>query len=82
MRSIPNELPLSRYAYEAQEFELRSGALGASIKVGEFTTLKDRMALRIDQSEDDGRRLLGIFARVADSRGQVLSISGGYATAG
>jgi lipopolysaccharide export system permease protein len=67
--------PLSRYAYEQQEFELRSGALGASIKVGEFTTLKDRMALRIDASEDDGQRLLGIFARVADSRGQVLSIS-------
>jgi lipopolysaccharide export system permease protein len=67
--------PLSRYAYEAQEFELRSGALGASIKVGEFTTLKDRMALRIDVSEDDGRRLLGIFARVANSKGQVLSIS-------
>ena len=67
--------PLSRYAYEAQEFELRSGALGASIKVGEFTTLKDRMALRIDASEDDGRRLMGIFARVADSKGQVLSIS-------
>lgn len=67
--------PLSRYAYEAQEFELRSGALGASIKVGEFTTLKDRMALRIDASEEEGRRLLGIFARVADSKGQVLSIS-------
>jgi lipopolysaccharide export system permease protein len=67
--------PLSRYAYEAQEFELRSGALGASIKVGEFTTLKDRMALRIESSEDDGRRLMGIFARVANSKGQVLSIS-------
>jgi lipopolysaccharide export system permease protein len=67
--------PLSRYAYEAQEFELRSGALGASIKVGEFTTIKDRMALRIDASEDDGRRLMGIFARVANSKGQVLSIS-------
>jgi lipopolysaccharide export system permease protein len=67
--------PLSRYAYEAQEFELRSGALGASIKVGEFTTLKDRMALRIDASEDEGRRLMGIFARVANSRGEVLSIS-------
>src|SRR5213595_2249062 len=27
--------PLSRYAYEGLRFELRSGALGASIKVGE-----------------------------------------------
>lgn len=67
--------PLSRYYYEQLQFELRSGALGASIKVGEFTTLKDRMALRIEQSEDDGRRLIGIFARAANARGQVLSIS-------
>jgi len=67
--------PLSRYYYEQLQYELRSGALGASIKVGEFTTLKDRMALRIEASEDDGRRLIGIFARVADSKGQVLSIS-------
>lgn len=67
--------PLSRYYYEELRFELRSGALGASIKVGEFTTLKDRMALRIEQSEDEGRRLIGIFARVANTKGQVLSIS-------
>ena len=67
--------PVSRYYYEQMEYELRSGALGASIKVGEFTTLKDRMALRIEESEDDGRRLKGIFARVANSRDQVLSIS-------
>lgn len=67
--------PVSRYYYEQMEYELRSGALGASIKVGEFTTLADRMALRIEESEDEGRRLIGIFARVANSRGQVLSIS-------
>jgi lipopolysaccharide export system permease protein len=67
--------PLSRYAYEAEQFQLRSGALGASIKVGEFTTLKDRMALRIEESRDDGRQLMGIFARVQDKKGQVLSIS-------
>jgi lipopolysaccharide export system permease protein len=67
--------PLARYAYEQQQYELRSGALGASIKVGEFTTLKDRMALRIEKSEDDGRRLMGIFARVSDKTGHVLAIS-------
>lgn len=67
--------PLSRYYYEQMEYELRSGALGASIKVGEFTTLADRMALRIEESQEDGRRLIGIFARVANSEGQVLSIS-------
>ena len=67
--------PKSRFYYEQMEYELRSGALGASIKVGEFTTLKDRMALRIEQSEDEGRQLKGIFARVSNDKGQVLSIS-------
>lgn len=67
--------PISRYYYEQLEYELRSGALGASIKVGEFTTLADRMALRIEASEDEGRRLQGIFARVSNEKGQVLSIS-------
>ncbi len=67
--------PISRYYYEQMEYELRSGALGASIKVGEFTTLADRMALRIEESEDEGRKLVGIFARVSNSKGQVLSIS-------
>lgn len=67
--------PYARYYYEQLQFELRSGALGASIKVGEFTTLKDRMALRIEESRDEGRELIGIFARIANARGQVLSIS-------
>ncbi|GAA0283838.1 hypothetical protein GCM10009127_26580 [Alteraurantiacibacter aestuarii] len=67
--------PLARYAYEEMEFELRSGALGASIKVGEFNTIEDRMALRIEASQDEGRDLMGIFARVANDKGQVLSIS-------
>ena len=67
--------PLARYYYEQLQFELRSGALGAAIKVGEFTTLQDRMALRIEQSRDQGRQLIGIFARVANEKGQVLSIS-------
>lgn len=67
--------PLSRYYYEELNYELKSGALGASIKVGEFTALKDRIALRIDESRDDGRKLIGIFARLSNDKGQVLSIS-------
>ena len=67
--------PLSRYYYEQLEFQLRSGALGASIKMGEFNTLKDRMSLRIEQSRDSGRELMGIFARVVEADGQVLTIS-------
>jgi lipopolysaccharide export system permease protein len=67
--------PLSHYYYEELQYELRSGALGASIKVGEFTALKDKMALRIEESRDNGRMLSGIFARVANDKGQVLAIS-------
>lgn len=67
--------PMTRYWYEQLQFELRSGALGASIKVGEFTTLQDKMALRIEQSREEGRQLIGIFARVASPKGQVLTIS-------
>lgn len=67
--------PMTRYWYEQLQYELRSGALGASIKVGEFTTLQDKMALRIEQSKDEGRQLIGIFARVASPKGQVLTIS-------
>lgn len=67
--------PLSAYYYEELQYELRSGALGAAIKVGEFTTLKDKVALRIEESRDNGRMLTGIFARVANDKGQVLAIS-------
>lgn len=67
--------PNARFAYEEMEFELQSGALGASIKVGEFNTIDRRMALRIEGSRDDGRQLDGIFARLEDDKGQVLSIT-------
>jgi lipopolysaccharide export system permease protein len=67
--------PLARYSYEEMEFELQSGALGASIRVGEFISLEDRVALRIEESRDRGRELIGIFTRVAEPGGQVLSIS-------
>jgi lipopolysaccharide export system permease protein len=67
--------PQARYWYEQMDFELRSGALGASIKVGEFTTLQDRVALRIEQSQDNGRQLSGIWARFASPKGEVVTIS-------
>ncbi len=65
--------PYARYAYEGLQFELRSGALGASIKVGEFTKLGDRMTLRIEESYDDGRSLRGIFVRGDNRDGQRVS---------
>ena len=65
--------PISRYAYEGLQFELRSGALGASIKVGEFTNLGDRMTLRIEESSNEGRTLRGIFVRGEQKDGQSVS---------
>lgn len=61
--------PYSRYRYEGLRFDLRSGALGASIKVGEFNRLGKRLTLRIDSSEDEGTRLGGIFVQVDDRSG-------------
>lgn len=65
--------PLARYAYEGLQFELRSGALGASIKVGEFTKLGKRVTLRIEESRDEGRNLSGIFLRAETADGTSLS---------
>ncbi|MCH7629750.1 MULTISPECIES: LPS export ABC transporter permease LptF [Novosphingobium] len=67
--------PLSRYYYEQLNYELRSGALGASIRVGEFNALQDRTALRVESSRDEGRDLQGIFARISSDKGQTLVIS-------
>ena len=48
--------PYAQYAYQGLRFELSSGALGASIKVGEFTNLGRRMTLRVERSENEGHR--------------------------
>lgn len=61
--------PYARYRYEGLRFELKSGALGASIKVGEFNEFGKRMTLRIERSEDKGTRLLGIFTALDDKAG-------------
>jgi lipopolysaccharide export system permease protein len=66
--------PVSRYAYENLRFELRSGALGASIKVGEFASIGPGMTLRVEESLDQGRDLRGLFVR-AEERGQSLAVT-------
>ena len=60
--------PYAHYKYEGLRFDLRSGALGASIKVGEFNRLGKKLTLRIDKSESHGTRLQGIFVQVDDPR--------------
>jgi len=65
--------PYARYAYEGLRFELRSGALGASIKVGEFTRLGGRLTLRIEESRNEGRNLNGIFVRAESKDGTSIA---------
>jgi len=72
--------PYARYAYEGLRFELRSGALGASIKVGEFNNLGKRMTLRVDRSDDEGRHLHGVFIRAETSDGKTLAATADLGT--
>jgi len=67
--------PVSRYAYENLRYELRSGALGASIKVGEFASLGKGMTLRVEQSLDNGADLRGLFVRAEGEDGQSLAVT-------
>ena len=67
--------PSARYAYERLRFELRSGALGASIKVGEFTKLGKDMTLRIESSSEQGRKLSGIFVMAREKGGRSLAVT-------
>src|SRR3546814_16827570 len=72
--------PYAEYAYEGLEFELRSGALGASIKVGEFNKLGERMTLRVERSESEGRDLHGVFVRAESRDGRTLAVTAAQGT--
>jgi lipopolysaccharide export system permease protein len=65
--------PYARYRYEGLRFDLKSGALGAAIKVGEFNDFGKRLTLRIERSERDGARLIGIFTALDDKSGMRLA---------
>ncbi len=72
--------PVTRYAYENLRFELRSGALGASIKVGEFANLGGGMTLRVEESRSQGADLRGLFVRGAGKDGQVIAATAARGT--
>jgi len=65
--------PWTHYGYERLRFDLRSGALGASMKVGEFNQLGKRMTLRIERSEKKGTQLYGIFIQTDDRSGMSVA---------
>jgi len=67
--------PYARYAYENLRYELRSGALGASIKVGEFSKLGKQMTIRVERSAQGGRDLSGIFVMAQGTAGKRLAVT-------
>jgi lipopolysaccharide export system permease protein len=68
--------PQARFQYERLRYELRTGALGASIKVGEFTSFPNGgPTVRIEQSREEGRELSGIFLQQSDKKGNTLAVT-------
>lgn len=67
--------PWARYGYEQLQFELRTGALGASIKVGEFTKFPNGATVRIEKSQMAGDHLEGIFVNKQLAGGGWLAVS-------
>jgi lipopolysaccharide export system permease protein len=65
--------PYTHYRYEGLRFDLKSGALGASIKVGEFNQLGKHLTVRIDRSEHKGTQLQGIFVQMDDPGGMSVA---------
>ncbi len=65
--------PYTHYRYEGLRFDLKSGALGAAIKVGEFNQLGKHITLRIDSSENKGTQLHGIFVESEDGKGMTIA---------
>jgi lipopolysaccharide export system permease protein len=65
--------PFTHYRYEGLRFDLKSGALGAAIKVGEFNRLGKHLTLRIDRSENKGTQLHGIFVQSEDGKGMSVA---------
>jgi lipopolysaccharide export system permease protein len=72
--------PISRYAYENLQFELRSGALGASIKVGEFASIGKGVTLRVEESQNQGANLSGLFVRAEGKDGQSVAVTAARGT--
>jgi len=65
--------PYTHYRYKGLQFDLKSGALGAAIKVGEFNRLGKHLTLRIDRSENKGTQLHGIFVQNQDASGMTVA---------
>jgi len=67
--------PSSRYLYEELRFELRSGAFGAKVRVGEFNNVGKTLTVRIDESRDNGNALSGMVVYARGNKGQSIAVT-------
>jgi lipopolysaccharide export system permease protein len=67
--------PSARYLYEELRFELRSGAFGAKVRVGEFNNVGKNLTVRIDESRDNGNALSGMFVYAQGNKGQSIAVT-------
>ena len=67
--------PNARYLYEELRFELRSGAFGAKVKVGEFNNVGKNLTMRIEESRNEGRELSGLFVFAESKGGQSIAVT-------
>ena len=67
--------PSARYLYEELRFELRSGAFGAKVRVGEFNNVGKNLTVRIDESRNNGNALSGMFVYAQSNNGQSIAVT-------
>ena len=67
--------PSARYLYEELRFELRSGAFGAKVRVGEFNNVGKNLTVRIDESRNNGNELSGMFVFAKSNSGQTIAVT-------
>jgi lipopolysaccharide export system permease protein len=67
--------PSSRYLYEELRFELRSGAFGAKVRVGEFNNVGKNLTVRIEESRNNGNALSGLFVFAQSNSGQTIAVT-------
>lgn len=65
--------PTARYYYEELRFELRSGAFGAKVKIGEFNNVGSNLTVRIEESRNKGNELSGMFVYAKSKSGQSIA---------
>jgi lipopolysaccharide export system permease protein len=67
--------PSARYLYEELRFELRSGAFGAKVRVGELNNVGKNLTVRIDESKNNGNELSGMFVFAQSNDGQSIAVT-------